>query len=104
MHPGAVNEYGGNGFADTPEGNIQNTSHTTMERYIDPSDNSGVSGYEIGLDSITVQFKDGGIYRYDYVSAGRENIEKMKRLALRGVGLNTFINQNIRNAYAAKLR
>lgn len=74
-----------------------------MEPYKNLSGVSNVSAYEIGTDSIKVQFKDGGLYRYDARSAGSENIEKMKKLARAGRGLNTFINQQARKSYAEKL-
>jgi hypothetical protein len=74
-----------------------------METYRNLGGNSNVSAYEIKDDSITVQFKDGGTYLYNYQSAGREIIEKMKALAMAGQGLNTFINRFARELYSAKL-
>lgn len=41
-----------------------------MELYKDINGDSGVLGYEIGYDYITVQFKTGAIYTYTYSSAG----------------------------------
>jgi hypothetical protein len=75
-----------------------------MERYRNIGGDSGVYAFEIGIDSIKVQFSDGSIYLYDYSSAGSHNVEKMKTLARRGDGLNTFINTTVRKAYAAKIR
>ena len=46
-----------------------------MERYMDIDGDSGAYAYEIGPDSIRVQFEDGGIYLYTYASAGPQNIE-----------------------------
>lgn len=60
--------------------------------------------YEIARDAIAVEFEDGAIYLYTYESAGRSNIEQMKKLALAGSGLSTFIVKRVRKAYAAKLR
>ena len=74
-----------------------------MEPYKNLSGVSNVTAYEIGSDSIKVQFKDGGLYRYDARSAGHENVEEMKTLAVAGRGLNTFINQHVRKDYAEKL-
>jgi hypothetical protein len=74
-----------------------------METYKNLGGDSNVSAYEISDDSITVRFKDGGTYLYNYKSAGPEMIEKMKNLALVGQGLNTFINRYARDAYSAKL-
>jgi hypothetical protein len=64
----------------------------------------GIRAYEIEADSMTIQFSDGSVYVYTYQSAGRENIEQMKALALAGQGLDNFIKRRARNAYAAKLR
>jgi hypothetical protein len=75
-----------------------------MERYKNLGGNSSVIAYEIGNDSIKVQFSDGSVYLYTYQSAGLSNIEQMKVLALAGKGLNSFIMRNVRKAYAAKLR
>ncbi|HEY0733473.1 MAG TPA: hypothetical protein VGD69_01080 [Herpetosiphonaceae bacterium] len=74
-----------------------------MEQYQNLSGDSGVVAYEIGDDSITVEFSRGGVYRYDYESAGREAIERMKELAHAGRGLNTYINQTVKQQFAEKL-
>jgi hypothetical protein len=73
-----------------------------MEPYRNIAGNSGVSAYEIGPDYITVEFSDGGSYRYTYASAGQENVERMKGLAQAGQGLNTFINTMVRELYERK--
>lgn len=70
-----------------------------MERYRNLGENSGVDSYEIGEDRITVQFTDGTIYLYTYSSAGSANIETMKALAIKGRGLNTFINTTVKKKY-----
>jgi hypothetical protein len=75
-----------------------------MQIYQNINGDSGVAEYEIGIDSITVQFKDSSVYRYTYGSAGSANIEAMKGLAASGDGLNAYINRNVRKLYAAKLR
>lgn len=75
-----------------------------MERYKNLGGNSGVSAYEIGAESITVQFTSGAVYLYTYKSAGSSNIEKMKSLAVAGQGLNSFITINVRKGYESKLR
>ncbi len=75
-----------------------------MEHYRNRGGDSGVVAYEIGSDSITVMFSDESIYLYTYQSAGRANIEHMKRLAIDGEGLNSFINRRVRKDYARKLR
>lgn len=75
-----------------------------MERYRNLGGNSGVAAFETGSDYIRVQFSDGSIYLYTCASAGANNIEQMKRLAVAGDGLNAFINKNIRKLYAKKER
>jgi hypothetical protein len=75
-----------------------------METYKNLSGNSGVLAYEIGFDSITVQFRDYSIYLYNYASAGRETIEHMKKLAKDGRGLNSFIKRFVDKRYASRLR
>lgn len=71
-----------------------------MKRYMDINGDSGVYGYEIGTDYIKVQFKDGSIYTYTYLSAGQDKVEIMKALAEAGDGLNSFINRYARKLYA----
>ncbi len=74
-----------------------------MIPYNDIDGDSGVSGYETGSDFIKVQFKnDGKIYTWTYGSAGAGNVEEMKRLAMSGDGLNSFIMKNVRDSYAFK--
>ncbi|WZL80721.1 hypothetical protein QBE53_13035 [Vallitaleaceae bacterium 9-2] len=70
-----------------------------MIKYKDVDKNSGVQSYEIGHDSVTVQFKGGGVYCYSYKSAGVNNVERMKVLAQQGDGLNAFINTTVRTKY-----
>jgi hypothetical protein len=73
-----------------------------MKRYSDLSGTSGVRAYAIAEQAITVQFADGGIYVYSYASAGRERVDEMKRCALAGRGLSTYISQQVGPAYASK--
>ncbi len=75
-----------------------------MQHYQNLGGGSGVSAYEITSDSITVQFKDGAVYLYNYATPGRADVEIMKQLAASGRGLNTYISKTVRKRYAAKLR
>jgi len=75
-----------------------------VDVYENTDGGSGVVAYEIGDDSITVQFRGGSLYLYDDQSAGSHNIERMKDLAREGSGLNSFINSVVKYKYAAKLR
>ena len=72
-----------------------------MERYQNLNGNSGVYSYEIGEDRITVQFTDGTVYVYTNASAGSQNISKMKKMAVSGRGLNSFINTTVKKRYAS---
>lgn len=75
-----------------------------MEQYKNIGGDSGITAYELGQDSITVQFKDGAVYLYTNQSAGAANIAEMQRLAVSGQGLNSFISRVVRKGYAQKLR
>lgn len=75
-----------------------------MQVYRDINGDSGVSSYEIGEDSIRVQFSSGSIYLYTDASAGAQHIANMKALAARGDGLNAYINKHVRKRYARKER
>ncbi len=73
-----------------------------MEPYRNIEGHSQVTAYEIGPDYITLEFSDGGTYRYSYISAGQENVERMKGLAQAGQGLDTFINTPVGKLYERK--
>lgn len=73
-----------------------------MEKYKNTSGSSGVDSYRIETESITVRFKDGAMYKWTNQSAGSANIDHMKKLALQGSGLNSFINTSVRKKYASK--
>ena len=75
-----------------------------MKPYKNLSGDSGVTAYDSKPTSITVQFQEGAVYLYDYQSAGKKNIETMKRLAAAGEGLSTYISQVVKERFAAKLR
>lgn len=74
-----------------------------MQAYKDIDGNSGVAAFEIRERSLVVTFKTGGAYLYDYRKPGRRHVEAMKKHALRGDGLATYINQHVRDNYSAKL-
>jgi len=74
-----------------------------MTRYNNNGGDSGISAYEIKEDGIVVQFSTGVKYLYTNASAGTSNIVEMKKLAVRGEGLNSFIMKHARTSYSAKL-
>ncbi len=73
-----------------------------MQKYINRSGSSAIVGYQLGADHVIVQFNSERIYTYDYQTTGAENVERMKSLAVRGEGLNSFINKNVKDKYSSK--
>lgn len=74
-----------------------------MQRYANRSGRSGVRAYEIGDDSITVEFSGGERYEYTAHSAGAAHLARMRALAQEGRGLSTYISRHVRERYARKL-
>lgn len=64
-----------------------------MKQYKNLSGKSGVVAYAIGRDFVDVEFRAGSRYRYSQASAGDDDIEQMKKLAVAGRGLSTFISR-----------
>jgi hypothetical protein len=74
-----------------------------MQRYR-TTKRSGVQGFEIGPDSIDVEFSSGWIYRFSYLKPGAQRVEHMKQLAESGHGLSTFINKHVKNRFESRRR
>jgi len=76
-----------------------------MLNYKNLSGKSNVVRFEIGPSFIVVEFTDGRerFYKYSYSSAGQNNVEYMKSLAIQGEGLNSFIMLNVKNNYEPKM-
>lgn len=74
-----------------------------MTQYINSSGGSGIRSYEIRDRSIVIEFMHGGKYLYSYDRPGEAEVEEMKRLAVLGAGLATYINKNVRKRFARKL-
>jgi hypothetical protein len=71
-----------------------------MQLYKNLSGESGVYAFEIAMDHIKVRFQETiKIYRYSYYKAGMTHVDELKRLALIGRGLNSYIVRNIRLLY-----
>ena len=72
--------------------------------YKSPTPNTGVLSYELFPDAIIVDFKHSE-YRYLYNgdAPGLVHVRAMSRLARQGRGLSTYINQHVREHYAARL-
>jgi len=75
-----------------------------MQRYMNYGGNSNVVFYEISSNSIVVQFGDGSSYLYDYNATGMSEVEHMKKLALDGIGLNSYIKRVVNKIYAYRIR
>lgn len=73
-----------------------------MHRYQNVRRNSGVTHFEIFPTSIRIRFVNGAIYVYDYCMPGRRDVEVMKKLAVEGRGLSTYISQHVGERYASK--
>ena len=71
-----------------------------MVQYKNLNRNSAVESYEISNNYINVKFYNSNkVYTYSYQSANRQHIENMKILAIKGQGLNSYINKYVRNLY-----
>ncbi len=71
-----------------------------MERYKNLTGRSNVVGYELGATYIRVMFKKtASVYSYSYNRAGMSHVENMKRLAVRGSGLNSYIQRCVKYLY-----
>ena len=74
-----------------------------MIPYANRSGKSGVAEYELGDSSIKVRFvSDRTVYVYDYSKPGAVYVEQMKRLAVNGKGLATYIGKNVKKNFARK--
>lgn len=73
-----------------------------MKPYPGGRESSGVAAYDCGPDWIRIRFHRGGTYRYDAAHPGRAHVLRMQWLADAGRGLNTYINQHVRDDYAAR--
>jgi hypothetical protein len=74
-----------------------------MQAYRNLAGNSGVRAYQISRDGIRVRFANGATYLYDHRVPGKEHVEEMKRLAVAGRGLSTYIAR-FGGDYARKIK
>jgi len=65
-----------------------------MQPYLNRSGNSGVVAFKIQRDFIIVRFRGGELYVYESERVGRDHIDEMKRLAVAGRKLSTYISRN----------
>ena len=65
---------------------------------------SGIVAYQIGAESIEVEFSSGWIYLFNYETPGALRVERMKELAQSGRGLATFISKYVKERHGSKRR
>lgn len=75
-----------------------------MIRYKNLSGDSKVVRYQIAKDAVTIRFADCSVYIYTNQSADHDTISKMKTLAPAGKGLGTFIDANVKDRFARKIK
>lgn len=73
-----------------------------MPNYNNLSGKSNVRFFEIKGTGIIVTFIDNKSYLYSYSSAGRGHVEMMKQMAIKGIGLNSYINLHVRHKFESK--
>jgi len=73
-----------------------------MQKYSGQIRRGGAVAFEIGPESIDVEFSSGWIYRFTYERPGALRVERMKELALAGQGLSTFISRHVKNRYESR--
>lgn len=83
--------------------NILVSSRTEMQTYQETNGDSGIAAYRVTPTTIVIAFEAGGVYLYNHAHPGRQHVEAMQKLAAAGDGLNTYINQHVRDNYARKL-
>lgn len=75
-----------------------------MYKYQNLTGRSNVQSYEISDDSIHVVFKSGAMrnYLYNYIRPGKAVVDKMKKLAEQGFGLNSYISLSVKANFSRK--
>jgi hypothetical protein len=75
-----------------------------MKKYKNLSGKSNVATFELAKDSVKVRFADQSVYLYSNQATGMANVRQMKTLAEAGKGLGTFIETNVKQKFARKVR
>jgi hypothetical protein len=75
-----------------------------MTPYGDHARQHGVVSYEVGPESIDVEFTSGWIYHFSYANPGQLRVDRMKELAQSGKGLSTFISKHVKNRFESRRR
>ena len=75
-----------------------------MRQYGTHAKSHGVIAYEVGPDSIDVEFTSGWVYHFSYNNPGQLRVDRMKALAESGKGLSTFISKHVKNRFESRRR
>lgn len=74
-----------------------------MKTYKNLSGDSGVVAYEIGKTFVKIKFEgESGIYTFDYKRPGKAQVENMKTLAAKGIGLGSYISDVVGANFSSK--
>lgn len=73
------------------------------QRYKSDRQDSGVRSFALLPECIVVQFRGGDVYLYDQIRPGVAHVDAMRKHALQGRGLSTYISRHVRDNYAGKL-
>ena len=76
----------------------------TVNKYKNLGGKSVITSYIIRKDAVTIRFTDHSVYIYNNQVTGRENVNKMKELAVAGKGLGTFVTGSLKDLAARKIR
>lgn len=55
---------------------------------------SSILAYEISDDSIRIEFVSGAVRLYTYANVGKTHVEAMKKCAVKGKGLGSYVMNN----------
>jgi hypothetical protein len=76
----------------------------SMQRYKHKGGDAGVVAWQDRSNGIVLRFADGSTYLYTYATPGRDHVAAMRKLAKKGRGLTTYVNQHVGSSYAMKLQ
>lgn len=72
-----------------------------MQHYNNINNDSGIRGFELDSSSIEVWFdQTPRSVIYNYESAGKQHIDRMKIIAVSGGDLHSYINRHVKYRYA----
>lgn len=63
---------------------------------------SSILAYELGDESIKIEFVSGAVRVYTYENVGKDHVEAMKKCAIKGKGLGSYVMKNERHFIALR--